>query len=95
MTFIARDTREILASLGAASLEEVIGRSDLLDQVSRGAPHLDDLDLNPLLVRVNPSLTPMRSTRAQRNAVARSLDEKIHQGCRASLLARGEDAAGL
>jgi glutamate synthase (NADPH/NADH) large chain len=77
MTFIARDTREILASLGASSLEEVIGRSDLLDQVSRGSAHLDDLDLNPLLVRVNPSLTPMRSTRTQRNAVAESLDEKI------------------
>ncbi|MCP2680671.1 glutamate synthase large subunit [Maricaulaceae bacterium NA33B04] len=77
MTFIARDTREILASLGASSLEEIIGRSDLLDQVSRGAPHLDDLDLNPLLVRVNPSLTPIRSTRIQRNEVARSLDEQI------------------
>ncbi len=77
MTFIARDTREILASLGASSLEEIIGRSDLLDQVSRGSAHLDDLDLNPLLVRINPSLKPMRSTRAQRNAVARSLDEQI------------------
>jgi hypothetical protein len=32
----------------------VIGRADLLDQVSRGADHLDDLDLNPLLVRVDP-----------------------------------------
>jgi glutamate synthase (NADPH/NADH) large chain len=77
MTFIARDTREILASLGASSLEDVIGRSDLLDQVSRGSAHLDDLDLNPLLVRVNPSLTPMRSTRMQRNPVAKSLDEQI------------------
>ncbi len=77
MTFIARDTRDILASLGASSLEEVIGRSDLLDQVSRGSAHLDDLDLNALLVRVNPSLTPMRSTRLQRNAVAKSLDEQI------------------
>ncbi len=77
MTFIARDTREILASLGASSLEDIIGRSDLLHQVSRGSPHLDDLDLNPLLVRVNPSLTPMRSTRTQRNSVAKSLDEQI------------------
>ncbi|MEQ8433862.1 MAG: glutamate synthase large subunit [Oceanicaulis sp.] len=77
MTFIARDTREILAKLGAASLEDVIGRADLLDQVSRGSTHLDDLDLNPLLVRVDPQARPPRSTRQQRNAVAPSLDEQI------------------
>ncbi|MGY6627597.1 MAG: glutamate synthase large subunit [Oceanicaulis sp.] len=77
MTFIARDTREILARLGAERLEDVIGRADLLDQVSRGADHLDDLDLNPLLVRVDPQARPPRSTRAQRNAVAPSLDEQI------------------
>jgi len=77
MTFIARDTREILASLGAERLEDVIGRADLLDQVSRGADHLDDLDLNPLLVRVDPQARPPRSTRTQRNPVAPALDEQI------------------
>ena len=77
MTFIARDAREILASLGAQSLEDVIGRADLLDQVSRGSDHLDDLDLNPLLVRVDPQARPPRSTRKQINAVAPSLDEQI------------------
>jgi glutamate synthase (NADPH/NADH) large chain len=55
MTFLAEEVREILARLGARSLEDVIGRTDLLVQVSRGASHLDDLDLNPLLVRVDPS----------------------------------------
>ncbi len=50
--FIAEETREILAELGVRSLDEIIGRTDLLRQVSRGAEHLDDLDLNPLLVRV-------------------------------------------
>jgi glutamate synthase (NADPH/NADH) large chain len=34
--FIAEEVREILAALGARSLEEVIGRTDLLAQVSRG-----------------------------------------------------------
>ena len=77
MTFIARDTREILASLGAERLEDVIGRADLLDQVSRGADHLDDLDLNPLLVRVDPQARPPRSTRTQRNPVSPALDEQI------------------
>src|SRR3546814_16284684 len=45
MTFIAEETREILARLGVRSLDEVIGRTELLRQVSRGAEHLDDLDL--------------------------------------------------
>ncbi|MEC7290234.1 MAG: hypothetical protein VXW22_09125 [Pseudomonadota bacterium] len=44
---------DALASLGLNSLDEAIGRTDLLAQVSRGAPHLDDLDLNPLLVQVD------------------------------------------
>ncbi len=77
MTFIAEETREILASLGATSLEEIIGRADLLDQVSRGAAHLDDLDLNPILIRVDAGGAPQRSTRTGRNEVADTLDQRI------------------
>jgi glutamate synthase (NADPH/NADH) large chain len=36
ITFYAQEVREILASIGARSLDEVIGRADLLTQVSRG-----------------------------------------------------------
>ena len=53
-TFVAMEVREILASLGFKSLKDVIGRTDLLHQVSRGSPNLDDLDLNPLLVKTDP-----------------------------------------
>ena len=49
--FLAEEIREYLAKLGARSLNEIIGRTDLLAQVSRGAAHLDDLDLNPLLTQ--------------------------------------------
>src|SRR5260370_34655335 len=52
-SFIAEEVREILAQLGYRSLSEIVGRSDLLKQVSRGARYLDDLDLNPLLSRPN------------------------------------------
>ncbi|MEM7568853.1 MAG: glutamate synthase large subunit, partial [Pseudomonadota bacterium] len=45
-SFIAEETREILSEIGATSLNDIIGRTDLLRQVSRGADHLDDLDLN-------------------------------------------------
>ncbi|MDP3405975.1 MAG: glutamate synthase large subunit [Brevundimonas sp.] len=51
-SFIAEEVREYLAMLGARSLDEIVGRTDLLRQVRRGGSHLDDLDLNPLLVRV-------------------------------------------
>ena len=50
-THIAEEVREILASLGFTELKQVIGRTDLLSQVSRGDAALDDLDLNPILVK--------------------------------------------
>jgi glutamate synthase (NADPH/NADH) large chain len=53
ITFYAQEVREILASIGARSIDEVIGRADLLSQVSRGSAHLDDLDLNPMLITVD------------------------------------------
>ncbi|MHA7871016.1 MAG: glutamate synthase large subunit [Hyphococcus sp.] len=77
MTFVAEETRQILASLGAASLEDVIGRADLLDQVSRGAAHLDDLDLNPILTLVDAGERPKRSTRKGRADIVDTLDQRI------------------
>jgi glutamate synthase (NADPH/NADH) large chain len=57
-SFLAEEVREILASLGYRSLNEIIGRSHLLTQVSRGAAHLDDLDLNPLLAEADAGNNP-------------------------------------
>ncbi|MBJ7448407.1 MAG: glutamate synthase large subunit, partial [Brevundimonas sp.] len=74
-TFIAEETREILASLGLRSLDEAVGRTDLLRQVSRGGAQLDDLDLNPLLVRVGEG--DVRSPEAPFNAVPDALDARI------------------
>ncbi len=77
MSFIAQETREILAGLGARSLEDVIGRSDLLDQVYRGSPDLDDLDLNPILTRVDAGERPARSSRKDRSETTPPLDIEI------------------
>jgi glutamate synthase (NADPH/NADH) large chain len=74
-SFIAEETREILASLGLRSLHEAVGRTDLLRQVSRGDAHLDDLDLNPLLVRVGEG--ELRSAEAPYNSVPDTLDARI------------------
>jgi glutamate synthase (NADPH) large chain len=78
MSFVAEEVREILAKLGFTSLKEVVGRTDLLAQVSRGAAHLDDLDLNPLLVRVEgaPGAKPY-CTMTGRNEVPDTLDAQI------------------
>src|SRR3546814_6575123 len=76
-SFMAEEVREILARLGARSLNEIIGRTDLLKQVSRGAAHLDDLDLNPLLVRAEAGDLPSYCTLLGRNEVPETLDAQI------------------
>ena len=77
ITFYATEVREILASIGARSLDEVIGRADLLSQVSRGAAHLDDLDLNPLLITVSGAEDIVYDRAKERNAVPDTLDAEI------------------
>ena len=76
-SFMAEEVREILASLGARSLNEVIGRTDLLAQVSRGAAHLDDLDLNPILAQADPGDEPVFCTLEGRNEVPETLDAQM------------------
>ncbi|AVO37714.1 glutamate synthase large subunit [Pukyongiella litopenaei] len=77
ITFYAQEVREILASLGARSVDEIIGRADLLAQVSRGSAHLDDLDLNPLLITVDGSSGIVYDRDRDRNAVPDTLDAQI------------------
>jgi glutamate synthase (NADPH/NADH) large chain len=77
ITFYATEVREILASIGARSLDEVIGRADLLSQVSRGAAHLDDLDLNPMLISVDGAKDITYDRNKDRNSVPDTLDAEI------------------
>ncbi len=88
-TFIAEEVREILASLGFRSLQEIVGRTDLLTQVSRGGEHLDDLDLNPLLVRADPGANKPYCTVEGRNEVPDTLDAQIVRDA-SPFLQRGE-----
>ena len=77
MTHYAHEVREILASVGARSLDEVIGRADLLTQVSRGWAHLDDLDLNPMLITVDGDHTIKYNRDKPRQTVPDTLDAEI------------------
>ena len=77
--FIAQEVREILADLGFKNLSEIIGRTDLLKQVSLGTSNLDDLDLNPLLVQADPGKNKRYCDSNLINKVPPSLDEKIYE----------------
>ncbi len=77
MTFLAQDVRRRLAEVGARAIDDVVGRTDMLRQVSRGDSRLDDLDFNPLLVRVDESWRPAKAP--PYTPPAPSLDEQILQ----------------
>jgi glutamate synthase (NADPH/NADH) large chain len=90
MTFIAEEVRDILARLGVRSLDDIVGRTELLRQVSRGAEHLDDLDLNPILAKVDATDAERRfSLNTFRNEVPDSLDAQIIKDA-AAVFSRGE-----
>ena len=84
-TFIAHEVREILAELGFKNLNEIIGRTDLLKQVSLGTSNLDDLDLNPLLVQADPGENKRYCTSNLINKVPSTLDEKIYEDIKNSI----------
>ncbi len=48
-TFVAMETREWLARLGVHSLQDLIGRLDLLEQIEPQTPRQARLDLSPIL----------------------------------------------
>ena len=75
--FIASEVREILAELGFKSLNEIIGRTDLLMQVSKASPNLDDLDLNPLFVQADPGINKRYCETPEINSVPDTLDQEI------------------
>ncbi len=88
-SFIAEDVRGILASLGVRKLTDVIGRTDMLEQVSRGSDLLDDLDLNPLLAQADPGPHARYCTLEGRNEVPETLDAQMIADA-APLFERGE-----
>ena len=66
-----------MAELGFKSLNEIIGRTDLLMQVSKASPNLDDLDLNPLFVQADPGINKRYCETPEINSVPDTLDQEI------------------
>ncbi|HEY8045213.1 MAG TPA: glutamate synthase-related protein [Streptosporangiaceae bacterium] len=79
--FIAEEVREYLAALGLRSLEEAIGRTDLLDS-ERAVGHWKaaGLDLTPILhMPALPEGTATRNTTSQDHGIDRALDNTLIQ----------------
>ncbi len=88
-SFIAEEVREILASLGFATLDEIIGRTDLLTQVNRGSENLVDLDLNNILALADAGPHPRIFSLSGRNEVPDTLDAQMLKDAH-DALERGE-----
>ncbi|NTU79422.1 MAG: glutamate synthase large subunit [Chloroflexales bacterium] len=89
--YMAQEVREILASLGLRSIDEAVGRSDLLRQRQMGAPGADSLDLTPVIGSAHLAGGAELRHSGGRNALPaeESLNERVMQDTRAALAARG------
>jgi glutamate synthase (NADPH/NADH) large chain len=77
--FIAEEVRELLAQLGFRTLEEAVGRVDLLD-VSEAVGHwkTQGLDLSPILTRIAPPPgTELHRTTTQDHGLDSKLDVEL------------------
>jgi len=72
MLHIAQEVREVLAALGARTLDEVIGRTELLRQVRRGVAESDRVDLSALLERLDQPGDAISNIEAWNGRVATS-----------------------
>jgi glutamate synthase (NADPH/NADH) large chain/glutamate synthase (ferredoxin) len=89
-TMIAEEVRELLAATGHRSLDEIIGRTDLLQRVDRAdAPRAQMLDL-ALLLQPSPTAfvrRPRHTGRSERpgiesldDAILRTLERRLESG---------------
>jgi glutamate synthase domain-containing protein 3 len=85
--YIAAEMREYMASLGIRRVEDLVGRSDLLDTVMV-TEHwkAEGLDLSPILHRVENNGSPLRNTCSQDHNLDKSLDRtKIIPLCKKAI----------
>ncbi|MFN8035651.1 MAG: glutamate synthase-related protein [Acidimicrobiia bacterium] len=79
LLFVGEEVRALLASLGMRTLDEAIGRVDLLRQRTTGDPRIDSLDLSPLLAVTGGADAPRRFVASVPIQRPRSdLDERLY-----------------
>jgi glutamate synthase (NADPH) large chain len=87
MRFIAQEVREYLAQLGFRSLEEAVGRSEMLD-TDDAIRHwkTEGLDLTPIFTMPElPPGTARHQTRPQEHGLDKALDNTLIQLCEGAL----------
>jgi glutamate synthase (NADPH/NADH) large chain len=85
--YIAQEVRELLASLGLRSIDEAVGRVDLLD-TRAAVDHwkASGLDLAPVLTRVEPAAgSALRQVKTQDHGLDRALDRWLIEQARPAL----------
>jgi len=82
LRFVAQELREVMAQLGVRTVDELIGRTDLLEVNSAILPwKAKDLDYSKLLWR----LAPQHCTAKQDHKIDRVLDRRLIDVCRPAL----------
>ena len=96
MLFVAQQVRELLASLGARSFDEIVGRTDLLTPRDVTLPRGVRLDLSTLLVEADPSGTKARRSQQRRNdrPGGEPLDDRLYGDVWADLSEFGRSDRG-
>jgi len=64
---VAREVREILASLGVARIEDIVGRTEYLERIDGLTERQNKLDLEPLLAQTGLADDSARLCQVQRN----------------------------
>ena len=99
LRYLAQEVRELLASLGLRSIDEAVGRTDLLAQKLSGVYSADLLDMRPVLAvgtwlkavaeRGEPQPEIRHAGRSNPIPLEESLNDRIIHDTRGALSARG------
>ncbi|HEX2236837.1 MAG TPA: glutamate synthase large subunit [Gammaproteobacteria bacterium] len=84
MRFIAEEVRELMASLGFRTIDEMVGRVDKLRQKKILHPRRIDIDLTQLLYRQHSEDDP-RKTRSQDHGLKDKLDNLLIERARSAI----------
>ncbi len=89
--YLAHEVRELLAALGLRSLEEAVGRTDLLHQRYAGSPGADMLDLSQMLLSAEALADKEIRHTGQRNPLpaGETLNDRILNDAQQALEGKG------
>ncbi len=89
--YVAQEVRELLASLGLRSIDEAVGRADLLRQRKTGVVGADMLTLDEMLVRVDSETNPEIRHSSERNPLpaGETLNDRILNDAQSVLAGEG------